>query len=208
MTGFQPDIEHVYRILQKYSDQNQYIYGNDANSLGSKKVVERLSHTLRHVAQFQTNRPYGIQSLLIGIGGTTVYTVNPSGGWRHWTSRMTAIGRNGKEKRNQLYQLLIEEKQQLAQKPPKQTIMTAMHTILQADEESAEYDSSNTFQMILFLPHGNIKIVRSKIVQDCYKQALQQAQQQEQHNNNDEAILEKTSSEATIKKKEQKQTKM
>ena len=65
MTGFQPDIEHVYRILQKYSDQNQYVfYGNDANSLGSKKVVEKLSHTLRHVAQFQTNRPYGIQILI------------------------------------------------------------------------------------------------------------------------------------------------
>jgi len=97
--------------------------------------VQSFATVVRDAARWKGGRPYGIQALVMsttgvignGRGGndggddkqkrtttttttttTRVYSIDPSGAWRSWTSGACAIGRNAEQIREQLVQELVQ----------------------------------------------------------------------------------------------------
>ena len=112
-------------------------------------VVQKLARLLREATRWQGERPFGVQALLVGpnppadssgkrmnTGGCPldVMTLDPSGGYRHWGSRATAIGRGAAQVRKHLYERLLADTKQSTERRPihAHTPLTALRIALEA----------------------------------------------------------------------------
>jgi len=112
MTGFAPDVQHVFKCAAQATMQYCHLvdsHGNDSKSMPLKKlVVQKVSRQLQRACLTSNGRPFGVQAVLVGSGDRhpfrpQIYTVDTAGGWNHWRSGMTAIGRNAKSVRQSLF---------------------------------------------------------------------------------------------------------
>jgi 20S proteasome alpha/beta subunit len=105
MNGFVPDVDFLTRFLQQLVED--YRTTNENNSLvntvpmSTIKLVQYLADELQNACQWQGGRPFGVQAILVGkdtFGGIStslsIYTVDPSGGYRRWIGG-TAVGWHG-----------------------------------------------------------------------------------------------------------------
>ena len=106
MTGFAADAAHVTNVLAKIAESNQAVY---SEHLPLAKCVRSLSTILQRAARRDGGRPFGIQSLLVGLdskrgngSGFQIYTCDPTGLYRHFSSGQTAIGRHAEAIRKEL----------------------------------------------------------------------------------------------------------
>jgi len=117
LTGLAADARHLTRLTAKQIVEHDYIYGDDAKHRMQIKDVVRdvLSDTLTDAASDNGGRPYGVQALVAGwrrnrrSGGQELldmYTVDPSGGYKHWGGGGTAVGRNAEMVRKRLHKAL------------------------------------------------------------------------------------------------------
>jgi 20S proteasome alpha/beta subunit len=123
MTGFVPDAQHLvkcavqstiqYGHLHDLHGDNDYHYDTPGGGTGGgmplhKLVVQNMARQLQRASLSSGGRPFGVQALLVGPKGPSgahrgrkggsgmdVFTVDTAGGWNHWGSGMTAIGRHG-----------------------------------------------------------------------------------------------------------------
>lgn len=109
LTGLSSDVRHLVRSCANVVSQHDMIFDqqHECSSAGNKclsgyKVVEYLAGRMSNVARVAGARPFGVQALVVGRSGSTVslmksnklsiYTVDPSGGWRKWGGGAAVIG--------------------------------------------------------------------------------------------------------------------
>ena len=97
MTGFAADVSHLMNVLAKIAESHQAVY---SEHLPLAKCVRSLSSILQRAARLDGGRPYGIQSLMIGLDsnhgsgrGFQIYSCDPTGLYRYFSSGKAVIGR-------------------------------------------------------------------------------------------------------------------
>ena len=163
MTGLTSDIDHVCRVVQKQVDTHRYIYDHTSFPAPISHIVKTLAGTVQDAAQYAGGRPYGLQALVVGQEEDSVsasaalpsrrrslyvYTVDPSGSWRHWGSGCTAIGKNAEQVRSELYKELVDNKSFALN--PRSALQVAMKSLLQAMRAAYINIDSDSYEAVLF----------------------------------------------------------
>lgn len=133
MTGLALDVEHIFRRIQKISDDYYNLF---KKFMTSHTITQRLATILQQECLYKSSRPYGIQSMILGcddididIGMDTgtdtdtdindsnsnnnndstslcIYSIDPSGSWQNW-GKAAAIGKYGMEVRRTIGNKLV-----------------------------------------------------------------------------------------------------
>lgn len=103
MTGFVSDVRHLVRYVANAVSEHEYIYGGEAPSVHSL-VRGTMASYIRDATTFGGSRPFGVQGLMVGnerenyinSSGNTlqIYTLDPSGNFRHCVGGVATIGKN------------------------------------------------------------------------------------------------------------------
>jgi len=118
LTGLSSDVRHLVRCCANVVSQHDMIFDNACNSgssieglyVSGYKLVEYLAGRMSNVARISGARPFGVQALVVGrsitassntvklgrnssINKLSIYTVDPSGGWRKWNGGAAVIGK-------------------------------------------------------------------------------------------------------------------
>ena len=111
-TGLISDTRYLAQTAKQYLTLLQYLYPSDSyHTFATHKFTkDAIAQTLRRASQA---RALGVQSLIIGNnpqGGTSlhIYTVDPSGTWKHWGSGLTSIGLHSESLRKHLDQIRLK----------------------------------------------------------------------------------------------------
>lgn len=121
MTGLASDVDYLTRRLQQLVEHDAMVQdGAYVPTVHAR--VSSLATMMRAVTHWSTDRPYGVQALMLGrqpmasTNSTTsttdrletlsLVTLDPSGGYRHW-GVATAIGRAASLVRKRLYESLL-----------------------------------------------------------------------------------------------------
>jgi 20S proteasome alpha/beta subunit len=111
MTGFASDVDHLVSTVQSSADRHRLVYEGSDHVPSPLRLVHELAEALYDNAQgTQAGRPFGVQCLIVGqvpdwrprFG---IFTLDPSGGYRHW-GVATAIGRGADRVRRNVYEQL------------------------------------------------------------------------------------------------------
>jgi len=126
VTGFALDGAHLVRCVAESVANHEYVYGwGGGGSPASsgldvhRMVREDLAPKMRDAAFVGGGRPFGVDALVVGterrgvvgeeervIDSMVMYTLDPSGNWKHWGGGATCIGKGAELVRKQLYQTL------------------------------------------------------------------------------------------------------
>jgi len=181
MTGLAPDVDHVSSVIQKMIHGHRQIYDSVSfPTPAASTLVKLLAETVSSATRMTQGRPYGFQALVVGTQGLStssasyneatkrrklfVYTVDPSGAWRHWGSGCSAIGRNAEEVRQHLYELLYGDDTSTtgtdtassSSSPvpqplnPRSALEVAMKAVLQATRAAFVNQDSDQYEAVLF----------------------------------------------------------
>ena len=162
MTGLASDVDHIIRTLQQHVDRQILIYAERTSGMAKLLAIDLIpviSQILREASQWQGGgRPLGVQTLLINGGGSSLHkgdpvlmTVDPGGGYRHWASGVTAIGRGAHAVRQRLYRHLHGQ--------PMPNAHRALQVALRASSEATA-------------PQGMITTSTTSSLKPCHYQAL------------------------------------
>jgi len=121
-TGLTSDTQYLVQTAREYLTLLEYTFPTKSyHSLATHKFVkDAMAQTLRRATDI---RPLAVQTLIVGnnpsystmhqkIASLGIYTVDPSGTWKHWGSGLTCIGLYAETIRRHLLQkyiLLTEE---------------------------------------------------------------------------------------------------
>ena len=111
-TGFGPDAHHLSLSAAGIASGHERMYGGATMPAG--RAARRLAAWMSRATASAGGRPYGIQAFLVGGSGEgsragaplALYTVDPTGGCRHWSGGGTAIGRDAEQVRRCLVRAL------------------------------------------------------------------------------------------------------
>lgn len=100
MTGFASDVKHLVRYIASVISEYEFLYGGEVPSIHSI-VRDSFASYMRDSAA-RGGRPFGAQGLIVGNennnlprnGGVKIFTLDPSGNFRHCVSGVAVIGRN------------------------------------------------------------------------------------------------------------------
>jgi len=112
LTGFGPDVHHLSLSAAKVYSNHVQLYGGTV--MRTDKMATVMADRLASAAMSEGSRPYGVQALVVGdrlvstngsgSGGSgsgsgaggemQLYTIDPAGGFRHWSGGGTAVGRD------------------------------------------------------------------------------------------------------------------
>lgn len=149
MTGLSSDVDHVTRVLQKHVQDHRGIFDEASLPMPVSGIAKWLAETVRSAAKWNGGRPYGLQALLVGREDSqnlSVYSVDPSGAWRHWGSGCTAIGRNSEDIRQQLHDELQEEPANLN---PLRSLKVALKALLLATRAASVNQDNDDYNAVL-----------------------------------------------------------
>ena len=126
MTGLASDIDYLTSVLQKQVEDHRLVYDGASSAqtsgLPTGQVIQMLAFVLQKETEYEHQRPLGVQALVVGrdpkpkhnVSGKnrppafTIFTLDPSGGFRHWGGG-AAIGRNAAFVRKQLHEHLSKD---------------------------------------------------------------------------------------------------
>jgi len=164
MTGFASDVNHLVRYGAKQVLEHEKLY-LDANQDVHKFVRQKLAPKMRKAAFVGNGRPFGVEALVIGsnraektkpcfnnlFNSIMLYTIDPSGNWKHWGGGGTCIGKSAVIVRKHLHQILYpmsegivsNEKQNCYPKNWTQALDIAMQACYDGIEKSENEDDMN-----------------------------------------------------------------
>jgi 20S proteasome alpha/beta subunit len=146
MTGLSSDVDHVTRVVQNHVQQHRAVY-----DVATPPLTKWLADTVRGAAKWEGGRPYGLQALLVTSNTNhdpSVFTVDPSGAWRHWGSGCTCIGRNAEDIRQELYDQL-KETEEPANLNPLLALKVALKSLLKATHAASVNQENDDYDAIL-----------------------------------------------------------
>lgn len=161
MTGFSLDVDYLTRFLQKVVDDCRFALESTSvvrsMPLSTLQIVQSLAEEVQEAGQWQGGRPFGIQALVIGkdYTGTTgtaaslgIYTLDPSGSYRAWNGG-TAIGRNAKGVREQIYEFWKSPHRKRSNTPQSALFDGLRASILLRVEESDTIEQTDHYEALL-----------------------------------------------------------
>lgn len=197
-TGFASDAEHLINVAAGRVLSRISIYDAPASSsLASGKSVdphrlvrEDVSSMMIDAAMSDGGRPWGVQLLVIGQSALSrsqildIYTIDPSGGWRHRHGTMAAIGR-GAERITALSSSLEEDLTKHASKSSgwRRALDVAMNAAIntfEKNEDTSNIDTSTNPKerysaVVIFGNCGGRRTssrcaaVCPDVIEECYK---------------------------------------
>ena len=115
MTGFASDVNHLVRYVANAISEHEYLYGGEVPSVHSI-VRSTLASYVRDATTHGGSRPYGIQGLMVGhdrenskSAKLEMFTVDPSGIFRHCVGGVAAIGKDAETVRSSMSKRLEEK---------------------------------------------------------------------------------------------------
>jgi 20S proteasome alpha/beta subunit len=116
MTGFASDVKHLVRYVANVVSEHDYLYGGDAPNVHSL-VRDTLSSYMRDATTLGGSRPFGAQALVVGnsngnllsSGKMQIFTLDPSGNFRHCIGGVATIGKNSELVRQSLCKVLQKD---------------------------------------------------------------------------------------------------
>lgn len=110
MTGFASDVNHLVRFVANAVSEHEYLYGGEVPSVHSL-VRNTLASHIRDATTFGGSRPFGVQGMMVGNerGSTQLFTVDPSGIFKHCISGVASIGKNAESVRGSILTRLKDE---------------------------------------------------------------------------------------------------
>jgi 20S proteasome alpha/beta subunit len=110
MTGFASDVNHLVRFVANAVSEHEYLYGGGVPTVHSL-VRNTLASYMRDATTFGGSRPFGVQGMLVGNerGSTQLFTVDPSGIFKHCASGIASIGKNAESVRGSILKMLKDE---------------------------------------------------------------------------------------------------
>jgi 20S proteasome alpha/beta subunit len=150
MTGLASDVDYLSRCIQKQVDTHRVVY-EGTRVFSALQLVRVLCELLQEATKGSSGgRPYGVQALIVGTSPTRdalqMYTVDPSGGFRHWGTG-TAIGRGAALVRKHVYRQNITN-----QTPPtcaKEALEVALRASFSANKELFDANADDPYQALL-----------------------------------------------------------
>ncbi len=173
MTGLTADVQHLMGVLTRQVESHQALY---CDSQPIQLTIRNLATIFRRTAQREGSRPFGAQALMVGreASGWQIYTVDPTGLWRHFGSGSTAIGRHA----DKVKEALKEALEEVPVLNAKLGLDMALSSIMKGVSKSNEKFDSDTYSGLLISMDENGCCQMSKITADsideCYKRYLKQ----------------------------------
>jgi 20S proteasome alpha/beta subunit len=208
-TGFASDAEHLINVAAGRVLSRISIYdAPTSSSLTSGKSVdphrlvrEDVSSMMIDSAMSDGGRPWGVQLLVIGQSALSrnrlldMYTIDPSGGWRHRHGTIAAIGR-GAERISVSSSSMLEEdltKYRTNSSGWRRALYVAMNaaiTTFEKSEDNSNVDVLNnpTEKYSAVVIFGNCSGRRTSrcaavcpsVIEECYKRAIFPERQEEE----------------------------
>jgi 20S proteasome alpha/beta subunit len=202
MTGLYSDVHHIQKVLQRHAEAQIALYAEET-TMSVTRLVRLLSTLLQSTTRSAGGRPYAIQSMLIGSTSNNlqqnhvhsettaassskapheqllaIYTIDPSGGWQHYASGATAIGRCASQARTKLFHLMLtnqqreQEQQQQQAGSPQQTLQLAMQAMLETlegdslprQEHPSTSDNNSMFEAVLIWKKASSRTCRVALI--------------------------------------------
>ncbi len=159
MTGFASDVKHLVRYVASVISEYEYLYGGEVPSIHSI-VRDSLAS---YLTDSSAGRPFGTQGLIVGNeytqlkngGKVKIYTLDPSGNFRHCIAGVAAIGRNSQSIQDSMFKALKktrsnEESNVVPQSDLEASLDMVIRSILENMYEEEELFSTNEIMSVKF----------------------------------------------------------
>ena len=189
MTGFASDVKHLVRYIASVISDYEFLYGGEVPSIHSI-VRDSFASYMRDSAA-RGGRPFGAQGLIVGNEnnnlprneGVKIFTLDPSGNFRHCVSGVAVIGRNSQSIEDSIFKAYIGNENG-QRSDVESSLDVALKAILENIYEDNHFPDDpqipSKFEAVVILARGNSKgqsyncaILEEDFVRKSYKRSIE-----------------------------------